>query len=468
MARHGMNLGLAMLVAVVLAGPVLAADDASQMLAQIAEKHTASMAVFRANLTDEMGTREVIGPAICISTNPAVFVSLALDARVAPEHLSDFKLTPAGKPTVEVKGELLGIDPETNIAFIKSTGEYAWSAVQFARTSNLAYGQKVASIGLWPADTGYQVYLGFGYVASYLRLPELQVFVAGRLTNVGTPVFNSDGLAIGIVGNQRFMNYQTMLNGRPANLGLKSQQEASFFLPVEEFSYILENIPASPTQVRRLPWMGVLEFAPVSKEIADVMGLTRPGVMIDQIVPGQPAEKAGLANRDVIVAFNGKPIEELALPELTALNFQRQMARLTPGQQVSVTIVRGQETKDVTVTLEPLPTRPEEAPRFLDQRLGMLLREKIAMDQYIGLAGAANVPGLVVVIVGQDTPAGKAAVQPNDVISAANNQPIQSVEGYKQIMQSLPADQPVNLLIRRGSENMTVTVQPAPPTAAGG
>jgi len=81
------------------------------------------------------------------------------------------------------------------------------------------------------------------------------------------------------------------------------------------------------------------------------------------------------------------------------------------------------------------------------------------MDQYVGLTGAANVPGLVVILMAQDSPAAKGGLQPNDLISGVNNQPVQTIEGYKQIMQSLPAGQPVNLVVRRGNQDMTVTIQ---------
>jgi len=467
MACQCKKLMAALLVTGALAGSAMSADI-TQAMAQIAQQHANSLAVFRGTVTNEFGKGEVAGPAVCISTEPAVFISLALDARVRPENLSDFRLTPAGQGGAEIKAELLGIDPEMNVTFIKAVDPHPWTAVQFARASSLAYGQPVVSIGLWPADTGYQTYLGLGYVGSFLRVPEQQVYVTGgNLTNVGTPVFNLDGVAIGIVGAQRFMNYQTMLNGQATNLGLKSQQQGLFFLPVEEFVHMLENIPASPTQVRRLAWLGVLDLSTVSKEIADVMKLDRPGVMIDQVVPNQAADKAGLQNRDVIVAVNGQPLEKLATSDLTTLNLDRKMTRFRPGQQITLTVVRGQETREATVTLDPFPMREEEAARHLDRKLGMLLREKIPMDQYLRLSASANVPGLVVALVAQDGPASKGGVQPYDLIAAVNNQPVQSIDGYKQIEPTLPADQPINFLIRRGDMDMTVTVQPAAPPAGG-
>ena len=459
MAREWMKLGLALTVVAILAGSAAAAD-VSAALAQIGQSNARSLAVFRGNMTDEMGTREVIGPAFCIKADPPIFISLALDARVKAANLTDFRLIPAGQPDKQVKAELLGIDPETNITFIKATEPYEWVAVQFARTSSVAFGQPVFSVGLWPLDTGYQPYLGMGYVASFIRVPEQQVYVTGgALTNVGTPVFNAEGVGIGIVGSQRFMNYQMMLSGRAANVGLKSQQESNLFLPVEEFAHVLDSIPASPSEVRRLPWMGIISLQPVSQSMAEVLSIDQPGVMIDNLVPGQPADKAGLLGRDVIIAYNGEPLEKFPSPDMVVGGFTRKLMRAKPGDTVQLTVVGNQGRREVSVTLDPLPQLPEEATRHLDRRAGMLVRDKIVMDQYVSLSGSANVPGVVIVAIVDEMPAAKAGLQANDLIASIDNKPVADLEAYKQVIAAVPVGATVNFLIRRGSVDSTVQVQ---------
>ena len=140
----------------------------------------------------------------------------------------------------------------------------------------------------------------------------------GRLTALGSPVFNADGRAIGLVSPQRFLSYQTVLNGRVTNISLSGQDETAFFMPVDEFAHVLLSIPASPAQVRRLPWIGVLNFSGVAKEAADIMKLDSPGVMIEGVIPKGPAAKAGLADRDVVLAINGEKFPPVAMPDMAA------------------------------------------------------------------------------------------------------------------------------------------------------
>jgi len=446
-------------MAFIAAGKAEAADP-SALMVEIAAKANTTIAFFRGTMVDELGSRMVLGPAICISTKPDIFITIALDTRIDPKTLSDFVLNPPGRSDVSVKAELLGIDPETGIAFLRGIESYQWTAVEFTRKSNLTVGQPVVSLGLWPEETGFEPYLGFAYFSSFVRMPQQTAYVTGGLlTNIGSVVFNADGKAIGLISGQRFLNYQTVINERMTNLSLKSQQLTSFFLPVEEFAYVLETIPTSPQQVRRLPWIGVLGFSGVSKEVAEIMNLDRPGVMIDNIIPDYPAAKAGLKDRDVIIAVNDKPLQRLGTSDLVAADLERQLLRMQAGANVKLTVMQGQETKDVTVKLEEMPQRPDEANRYLDQKLGMLIREKVDLDKYTG--SKTQLAGVIVMLLGQDAPATRANIQPGDVITGANSQSISSLDDYKKVVTTAVEKDPsksVVFSIRRGEQDMSVSV----------
>jgi serine protease Do len=448
------------------------------------------MAVMRCTIQDEMGSRGVEGPAICIATEPsAIFITLALDRRLPPQSLKDFVLRPVLADDKTIKAELLGIDPETGISFLRASEPHNWGLVQFASKANLSSGQPVASVGMMDPDTGYQPFVGSAYVSAVIRVPEQLVYVTGgRLTNIGSPVFNAEGLAVGLVQEQRFLLYETfmsnmrgivalwegpqvgfrrsgaVIDNMSGAIRLRSQEEASFFLPVDEFAHVLVNIPASPAQVRRLPWMGVLILAPVPKEVAEIQKLDKPAVMADRVLPDQPAARAGLQDRDIIVGINDQDIERLPTPELTAGNFRLKLIRLPLGQPVKLAIRRLGEAKTIEVTPVPMPAQDYEAKQYRNVQLGLFVREKVLFDQYLDSSSAAAVPGLLAAPERADLPAGKAGLQDRDLIVSVNNQPVTTVAAFKQVVEASIAqdpNKPIGLVVRRGDQTQTLTVQPA-------
>ena len=449
----GLGLTTAMLSAV-------AAADTGKLLSD-AQNKVGALARFYCTMQDEQGSRTVEGQAVCITADPAVLVTVGLDVRIPPDSLSDFILVPANAPAKQIKAQLLGVDPETNIGFIRATEPHNWTVVQFAPKANLAIGQEVVSVGLMGRETDFQAYLGTGYISAMLHTPEETAYVTGgKLTAPGSPVFAADGRAIGLVGVQRFTNFQTIMNGRVTGIPLRGLDEAAFFMPVDEFAHVIVNIPSSPAQVRRLPWIGVLGFSGVSKEVSDIMKLDSPGVMVEGVVAGGPAAKAGLTDRDVVLAINGEKFPVTANPDITAAALQRKLFRMTAGTKVTLSLRRGDATKDYSVTLEAIPQLPHEAKRYLSRTLGFLAREKVDLDRLTDKGPTATVPGLIV--LGADGPAGNAGLREGDLITTVNAVAVTTTAGLKDAVEkATSANTPVALVVRRGDQTQTITISPA-------
>jgi len=448
--------------------PVSGAAEDTQVMSGLAETARSAMAVLRCTLEDELGARTVAGLATCIKAGPnAVFITNALDSRIHPEYYRDFVLEVPDMEGTTVKAELMGIDEETNLSFVRATEPHDWSVVRFLPRAGLTIGQQVYSAGLLPRDSGGLVYVGKANIAAILRVPQQLAYVTGGwLTSSGSPVFDDQGRAIGLVAGGRFLPYQIILNNRAQRVNMRCEQQAGYFIPVDEFGHVFANIPVSPDQARRIPWIGVLNFSGVAKEVAEIMNLQGPGVMIDQVIEGQVADKAGIQDRDVIVALNGKPIEQLSSPDLTARNFERLLTRMSAGENVTLTLRRGDQQLDVTLTLEPIPPRPYEAQRFVSRELGFLVREKVMLDRYIDKSSTAKLPGLLTVLVAPESPAANAGLKQGDLVTYLNGQPVRTVGVFKQIVErALSADQPgpVNMVVRRGDADVALTIQPRSP-----
>ncbi|MCK4602183.1 MAG: PDZ domain-containing protein [Phycisphaerae bacterium] len=450
----------AVLLAVLQAG---AQADTSKILADISNRADGAMAMMEYKIEDESGSRKLLSEAVCIDSS-GIFMTLSLNVQMKADTLKDFRLILPGPEGRSIKAKLMGIDPETRIGFVKATEPHSWKAVVFAPQSNLTVGQQVVSVGLMPASLGRVPYLGTGFVSAVVRTPGRLVLVTGgRLTRGGSPVFATDGRAIGIVSKQIPMSYSMLTRSGRANISLQGQQQTIFFTPVEEFVHILERIPSSPDQVRRLPWLGTFRMEGIGKVSAEAIGLDRPGVRIEEIVPDHAAAKAGLQDRDVIVGLNGKDLEKLAMPELTAQNFARQIGRMAVGDRIILTVFRDRKTFTATLALEAMPTQPHEVSRYINAELGFGVREKVLADRHLDKSPTGKLDGLIVLYTAPLRPAVAAGLRQGDVVTAVNDEKTATVAEFKRIVDnSLKRDpkKAIILSIGRGNQTDRIRIQP--------
>ena len=111
------------------------------------------------------------------------------------------------------------------------------------------------------------------------------------------------------------------------------------------------------TQPTTQPTAGFLgaQLRNVDDRLADARGLNVDwGVLVGQLVPEGPAERAGVAENDVIQKVNRRTVK--TLPE-----FQDFLRTTKPGQEITVTVVRGESVKEIKVTLAARPA-PQTQP----------------------------------------------------------------------------------------------------------
>jgi S1-C subfamily serine protease len=445
-------IGTLMLLATCL--PAVAQSDSSKAMADLSAKYSGALALVGCNVDEEGQKGTMQAPGICISKE-GIFLTTAINPRVRPESLKDFFIILPGNEGKKISAELRTLDPLTGISFVQAKEKREWTAVTFADTSNLKLGEQVYSLGLVP-QPGSPVAVNTSYISTLLRVPDLLAYVGG---NIGSPmsiVFLADGTAVGITGRQLPADYQLALPNGSTRAQLLSQDQCSYFTPVEEFVYLTKNIP-SDRQVRRLGWIGVNKFDVLDKETADLMKLDKPGVKIDQVIEGYPAARAGLQNRDIIIGFNGKPLEKFASPNLTLSDFNRQLLRQPVGEKVKFTVQRpGGEVKDYEVVMEKMPTLPSEAKLYRDQGpiQGFLAREKVLLDRYLSEDANKDVDGLIVVAVQKGSPAAAAGLKEGDIIVSANKKDVKTVEDIKKVFDDAkdkkPADS-VTLEVKNGN-----------------
>ncbi|MGB0696286.1 MAG: trypsin-like peptidase domain-containing protein [Rhodospirillaceae bacterium] len=226
------------------------------------------------------------------------------------------------------RGRLIGSDPGTDIAVLQINLPNL-TALPFARADRVQVGDLAIAIGN-PFGLGQAVSMGIisGLGRSGL-IPDgyedfIQTDAAINVGNSGGALVNSNGQLVGI--------NTAILSRGGGNVGV------GFAIPTDIAQAVLADLVTSG-QVNR-GRLGVA-IRTVSPRLADNLGLDIPyGVLVAEVFPGTPAERAGLAIGDVILALNGRDIADSA-------SLRRQIGLGKIGESVTLRLLRRGEMLDV-------------------------------------------------------------------------------------------------------------------------
>jgi S1-C subfamily serine protease len=440
----------------------LAGAQQHEQMLRLAYESRNALALVTVTVKSELGDRSYAGQALCVDERMGIFMTLALPTSLQAQDVQEVKVMRPGRENQSFEAKLLGIDFGTGLGFVRATQDHPFEAIAFKGSSDLNPGDPVASVGLLTSIQSLDPYVGMGYVAATLRVPGHMAFLTGgSLTGQCSPVFNAQGKAIGLVGKQLPMQYETQTSRGTARLSMLGLSQTKCFWPIEEFVHVLTNIPVAG-EATRPSWIGVAGFNTVSPEIAEVEGIDNPAVSVGKVVPGYAAEEAGLKSGDIIVACEGKPLEDLATSDLERMNFVQRIVRMEAGKKLELAVVRGGRRIALNVQTQPLPKTPSEAPRYLHRPLGLLVRQRVPLEADMD-PGA--VEGIVVMAVGKNSLASRIGLQNEDVIVQINGRDVTEVSQFKALLESSLAAAkdsgawPI-LKVRRGENIVDVQVRP--------
>ena len=191
--------------------------------------------------------------------------------------------------------------------------------------------------------------------------------------------------------------------------------------------------------------------------MAESLGLGKArGAEVSMVEAGGPAEKGGIKVGDIILKFNGQPIETTRdLPRLVGATKVGSRATVTVWRRgaqldVPVTIVELQEER--VATNRPAPKKP--APGAAPNALGLVVSD-ISPAQRGELGVEAGV-----LVENADGSAASAGIRPGDVISQVGNTAVTNAAQFNALVAKLDPKKPVALLVRREDVSQYVVVKP--------
>ena len=332
----------------------------------------------------------------------------------------------------EFRAKVVGSDERSDVALLKIEADKL-PVVTMGDPDKLRVGEWVLAIG---APFGFENSVTAGIVSAKGRslpqenyTPFIQTDVAVNPGNSGGPLFNMKGEVVGI-------NSQ-IISRSGGYMGL------SFAIPIDVAMSVMAQIKDGGKVSRGR--LGVL-VQEVTADLAESFGLGKPrGALVAEVEAGSPADQAGLKPSDIILVYDGKPIE-------TSIDLPRLVGATRPGSQVAMTVWRKGASQDLGVKVGELDTAKAAAADIDKPDQAGLVVSALSAEQKRQLKIESGV--LVEEAVGA---AARAGVRPGDVIVAAGNQPVNSAAELAAI--SVKGRKHVALLIKRGEGSIYIPLR---------
>ena len=302
----------------------------------------------------------------------------------------------------ELKAEVIGTDPETDLAVIKVDQSFKPEEIlQLGNSDNLWAGDWVIAIGS-PYSLEKTVTVGIVSAKGRSGLgidhgPSFQDFIQ---TDAAINPGNSGGPLLDIKG--RVVGINAAVNAQAQGIG--------FAIPINMANRIQAQLKDKGSVTRGFIGIGLRE---ITSEEKAPYGLKEDdeGILVTNVDKNTPAEKAGIKADDIIVALNGSKI-------VSTENFRFTVASFAPGTEIKLTILREGGKKDYTVKLADrneffgIADKKDGKPE--DSWIGLVVRNVTENDRRNFRLDDANG-----VIVTEVTDKGRAAgkLAPNDIIT---------------------------------------------------
>lgn len=335
----------------------------------------------------------------------------------------------------EVNAELVGTDPQTDIAVLKIDMDDL-PAVEMGNSDDLKVGSLVLAIGS-PLSEDLAHTVSFGIVSARGRsLNTLTMYGDYIQTDAAINPGNSGGALIDVNGNLVGIN-SAIASRSGGNDGI------GFAIPVNLAKRIMTDL-IEDGEVSR-GYLGMYTGGEVDQTMARALGLDNVrGVIVGRVEEGGPADKAGLHQQDVIVSLNGEQIRNWDA-------FRTAIASKKPGEKIELGVIRDNEEVELTV---PLGERPENEVASADpaqmesmqERLGFTvtgldesIREQLQLD--------ADTDGVVVRNISEGSAAYERGLRRGDVITRVKRKAVtNSSEFYEEVESAMEAGDEVLLL----------------------
>lgn len=335
----------------------------------------------------------------------------------------------------EYDAKIIGRDPSTDIALIKIKADSNYSIVNLGDSDELKVGEWVVAIG---NPFGLEHTVTAGIVSAKGRVIGSGPYDDFIQTDASINPGNSGGPLINMKGNVVGINTAIIASG----------QGIGFAVPVNLAKGVIKQLKDEGEVTRG--WLGV-GIQDINDEMAEYYGVKgKKGVLVSEVFPGDPADKAGIQTKDIIFEVNGQKIE-------TSRELTRIIAGFHVGEVVKITVFRDGKEKTFKVKI----AKREETERVAS---GIPPKEQDVFgigvsDLTTEIARRLNLretQGVLVTGVQPNSQGEDKGIKTRDIIKEINHQSINTVDEYKDAIKKVKKGDTVSMFIKRANSGFFV------------
>jgi S1-C subfamily serine protease len=346
--------------------------------------------------------------------------------------------------------EIVGTDKQTDVAVLRMApheGEKPFAAAKLGDSDKVQVGEWVVAIG---NPYGLEGSVSLGIVSAKGRdLRTEQVLNDFIQTDAmidhgssGGPLIDLHGAVIGI-------------NSRGQGRGI------GFTIPIDTAKRVADDLLDQGRIARG--YLGVT-VQPLGRDLARYWGQPNVhGVIVGSVAHGSPAERAGLAVGDVLVAFDGEALHAEKDEDLG--QFQRLIAQRSAGREVEIEVLRAGDRKKLRASLA---TQPKFVPDEQETPNGFTV-EEVTETSFRGQRLPQR-EGVLVSYVESGSEADEAGMERGDLIVAVGKAQVATLDDFRKALKTAGGEHPFLVRALRGDDTRFLLVSPRaaarPDTAA--
>lgn len=353
------------------------------------------------------------------------------------------KITVTMSDNKKVEAELIGSDPQSDVALIKIDSGKNLPILPLGDSDALEVGEWVIAIGN-PFGLNQTVTVGVVSAKGRSRvgINEYENFIqtdaAINPGNSGGPMLNIDGEVVGI--------NSALFSRTGGYMGI------GFSIPINMVKAIKEQLQKNGAVIRG--WLGVA-IQDIDENLAESFGLEEArGILVSEVQEDSPAEKAGVKQGDVIVELNG--VELANVNEL-----RNKIAMIIPNTETELTVIRDGKEKNIDVLIGEQPgdfgqVAKSQVGRDFFEKFGLAFQELTPeLAEQLGYQGEK---GVLIGDVEPGGPADSAGLRPGQLVQEINKKRIANIDDLKSVIKEVPDSKQVLLRVRSGKFSQYVVL----------
>jgi len=336
----------------------------------------------------------------------------------------------------EFDATIIGTDPKTDLAILQIDADNL-NDIELGNSDKIRVGEWVLAVGSpFSENLSHTVTTGIVSALGRSNIMNSQSYEDFIQTDAAINPGNSGGALLNMEGELIGINTAIATGGYE-----KSNRGVGFAIPSNMASRVMRDLIDKGFVTRS--WLGVF-IQELDNETAQALDIsTRNGALITDVVEGSPAEKGGIQEGDVIVAFNDEPIADPA-------NLKNVVSLSSPNSSNRVKVIRDGSPKTVKVVLEELPDNPQQyatIERVKSNEFGLQLKK--ITDSLKEKYDLKENGVLVVTRIDSNGEAYDKGIREGDIIKRVGTEKVTSVKDFNRLVEQSREKNAILVLVKK-------------------